>query len=169
MTAWFRSEGYPVNHKRVARLMRKRGIEAIYPKPRTSVPHPEHRVYPYLLRGVEVNRTHQVWSTDIPYIRLHGGFIYLVVVRDWYSRYVLSWALSITMEVSFCLAALNEALSGAQPEIFNSDQGAQFTSCNFTGRLESAGIRISMDGRGRAMDNILQSGENWVSSLWDVS
>ena len=160
MTAWLRSAGYPVNHKRVARLMRKMGIEALYPRPRTSVPHPEHRVYPYLLRGVEVNRTNQVWSTDITYIRLHGGFIYLVAVMDWYSRYVLSWALSITMDVSFCLEALNEALSGAQPEIFNSDQGAQFTSCDFTGRLESAGIRISMDGRGRAMDNI------FIERLW---
>jgi len=96
------------------------GLEAIYPKPRTSVPHPEHRIYPYLLRGVEVNRTNQVWSTDITYIRLHSGFIYLVAVMDWYSRYVLSWALSITMEVSFCLEALNEALKCAQPEIFNS-------------------------------------------------
>jgi putative transposase len=105
MTAWLQSEGYRVNHKRVARLMRAMGLEAIYPKPRTSEPHPEHRIYPYLLRGVEVNRVHQVWSTDITYMRLHSGFIYLVAVMDWYSRYVLSWALSITMDVGFCLEA----------------------------------------------------------------
>jgi len=160
MTAWLRSEGYNVNHKRVARLLRKMGIEAIYPKPRTTVPPPEHRIYPYLLRGVEVNRANQVWSTDITYIRLHSGFIYLVAVMDWYSRYVLSWALSITMDVSFCLEALNEALSRGQPEIFNSDQGSQFTSYDFTGRLESAGIRISMDGRGRALDNV------FIERLW---
>ena len=160
MTAWLRSEGYDVNHKRVARLLRKMGLEAIYPKPRTSVPHPEHRIYPYLLRGVWVTRVNQVWSTDITYIRLHSGFIYLVAVMDWFSRYVLSWALSITMDVSFCLEALDEALSRAQPEIFNSDQGAQFTSRDFTGRLESAGIRISMDGRGRALDNV------YIERLW---
>jgi putative transposase len=160
MTAWLRSEGYNVNHKRVARLLRKMGLEAIYPKPRISMPHPDHRIYPYLLRGVPVTRVNQVWSTDITYIRLHSGFIYLVAVMDWYSRYVLSWALSITMDVSFCLEALNEALSGAQPEVFNSDQGAQFTSNDFTGRLESAGIRISMDGRGRALDNV------FIERLW---
>jgi len=160
MTAWLRSEGYNVNHKRVARLLRQMGLEAIYPKPRTSVPHPEHRIYPYLLRGVWVTKVNQVWSTDITYIRLHCGFIYLVAVMDWYSRYVLSWALSITMDVGFCLEALNDALNRAQPEIFNRDQGAQFTSCDFTARLESAGIHISMDGRGRAMDNI------FIERLW---
>ena len=160
MTAWLRSEGDNVNHKRVARLLRKMGIEAIYPKPRPSAPHPEHRIYPYWLRGVPVTRVNQVWSTDITYIRLHSGFIYLVAVMDWYSRYVLSWALSITMDVSFCLEALNEALSRAQPEIFNSDQGAQFTRNDFTGRLETAGIRISMDGRGRALDNV------FIERLW---
>jgi putative transposase len=160
MTAWLRSEGYHVNHKRVARLLRKMGLEAIYPKPRTSMPHPDHRIYPYLLRGVPVTRVNQVWSTDITYIRLHAGFIYLVAVMDWYSRYVWSWALSITMDVSFCLEALNEALRGAQPEVFNSDQGAQFTSNDFTGRLESAGVCISMDGRGRALDNV------FIERLW---
>jgi putative transposase len=160
MTAWLQSQGHRVNHKRVARLLRKMGLEAIYPKPRTSVPHPEHRVYPYLLRGVWITRVNQVWSTDITYIRLHSGFVYLVAVMDWYSRYVLSWALSITMDVSFCLDALNDALRRAQPEIFNSDQGAQFTSIDFTGRLESAGIRISMDGRGRALDNV------FIERLW---
>ncbi len=160
MTAWLRSAGYRINHKRVARLLRTMGIEAIYPKPRTSMPHPEHRIYPYLLRGIEVNRTNQVWSTDITSIRLHSGFISLVAVMDWYSRYVLSWALSITMDVNFYLEALDEAFMRAQPEIFHSDQGAQFTSCDFTGRLESVGIRISMDGRGRAMDNI------FIERLW---
>lgn len=160
MTAWLQSEGYNVNHKRVARLLRKMGMEAIYPQPRTTVPHPEHRIYPYLLRGVWVTRVNQVWSTDITYIRLRSGCIYRVAVMDWDSRYVLSWALSITMEVGFCLEALNDALSRAQPEVFNSDQGAQFTSTDFTGRLESAGIRISMDGRGRAMDNI------FIERLW---
>jgi putative transposase len=160
MTAWLRSQGYQVNHKRVARLLRTMGLETLYPKPRTSQPHPAHRVYPYLLRGVPITRVNQVWSTDITYIRLHGGFIYLVAVMDWFSRYVLSWAVSITMEVGFCLEALDQALVRARPDIFNSDQGAQFTSIDFTGRLESAGVRISMDGRGRALDNV------FVERLW---
>ena len=132
----------------------------MYPKPRTSVPHPEHRVYPYVLRGVAVHRPAQVWSTDITYIRLHSGCISLVAVIDGYRRYVLSWTLSITMDVSLCFEALHDALSRAQPEIFHRDQGAQYTSLDFTGRLESAGIRISMDGRGRAMDNI------FIERLW---
>jgi len=140
MTAWLRSQGYHVNHKRVARLMHTMGIEAIYPKPRLSSAHPTHRVYPYLLRGVPITRVNQVWSTDITYIRLHGGFIYLVAVMDWFSRYVLSWAVSITLYVGFCLEALEQALEVAHPEIFNSDQGAQCTSIDFTGRLVSAGI-----------------------------
>jgi putative transposase len=160
MTAWLRSQGYEVNHKRVRRLLRTMGLETIYPKPRTTQPHPEHRVYPYLLRDVTPNGVNQVWSTDITYIRLHSGFLYLVAVMDWYSRYVLSWALSITMDVGFCLEALEQALEVAHPEIFNSDQGAQFTSLEFTGRLEAAGIRISMDGRGRALDNV------FVERLW---
>lgn len=160
MTAWLRSQGYAVNQKRVARLLRTMGLETIYPKPRISAPHPAHRVYPYLLRGVPITRVNQVWSTDITYIRLHGGFIYLVAVMDWFSRYVLSWAVSITMDVSFCLEALDHALEGARPEIFNTDQGAQFTSNDFTGRLTAAGIRISMDGRGRALDNV------FVERLW---
>jgi putative transposase len=160
MTAWLRSQGCEVNHKRVARLLRPMGLEAIYPKPRTSQPHPEHRVYPYLLRGMPITRVNQVWSTDITYIRLHAGFIYLVAVMDWFSRYVLSWAISITMDVGFCLEALEQALEVTNPEIFNTDQGAQFTSLDFTGRLESAGIRISMDGRGRALDNV------FVERLW---
>lgn len=160
MTAWLRSQGYVVNHKRVARLLRTMGLETIYPKPRLSTPHPTHRVYPYLLRGVPITRVNQVWSTDITYIRLHGGFIYLVAVMDWFSRYVLSWGVSITMDVGFCLEALDQALERAQPEIFNSDQGAQFTSLDFTGRLVAAGIQISMDGRGRALDNV------FVERLW---
>src|SRR2546425_2464402 len=160
MTAWLRSQGYAVNHKRVARLLHTMGLETIYPKPRMSQPHPAQRVYPYLLRGVPITRVNQVWSTDITYIRLHGGFIYLVAVMDWFSRYVLSWAVSITMDVSFCLEALDQALEVARPEIFNSDQGAQFTSIDFTGRLASAGIQISMDGRGRALDNV------FVERLW---
>jgi putative transposase len=160
MTAWLRSQGYAVNRKRVARLLRKLGLETVYPKPRTTQLHPAHRVYPYLLRGVSISRVNQVWSTDITYIRLHAGFIYLVAVMDWFSRYVLSWAVSITMDVGFCLEALEQALEVAHPDIFNTDQGAQFTSLDFTGRLESAGIRISMDGRGRALDNV------FVERLW---
>ena len=160
MTAWLRSQGYHVNHKRVARLLHTMGIEAIYPKPRLSQTHPTHRVYPYLLRDVPITRVNQVWSTDITYIRLHGGFIYLVAVMDWFSRYVLSWAVSITMDVGFCLEALEQALRVARPDIFNTDQGAQFTSNDFTGRLAAAGIQISMDGRGRALDNV------FIERLW---
>ena len=160
MTAWLQSQGYAVNRKRVTRLLRTMGLETIYPKPCTSQRHPAHRVYPYLLRGVPITRVNQVWSTDITYIRLHGGFIYLVAVMDWFSRYVLSWAVSITMDVGFCLEALEHALGVATPEIFNSDQGAQFTSLEFTGRLAAAGIQISMDGRGRALDNV------FVERLW---
>jgi putative transposase len=160
MTAWLRSQGYPVNHKRIARLLRTMGLETIYPKPCTSQTHPMHRIYPYVLRGVPITRVNQVWSTDITYIRLHSGFIYLTAVMDWFSRYVLSWAVSITMDVGFCLEALEQALGVARPEIFNSDQGAQFTSLEFTGRLTAAGIQISMDGRGRALDNV------FVERLW---
>jgi putative transposase len=160
MTAWLRSQGYAVNRKRVARLLRTIGVETLYPKPHTSQAHPMHRVYPYLLRGVPITRVNHVWSTDITYIRLHGGFVYLVAVMDWFSRYVLSWALSITMDVGFCLEALEQALQVATPDIFNSDQGAQFTSLEFTGRLAAAGIQISMDGRGRALDNV------FVERLW---
>jgi putative transposase len=144
MTAWLRSQGYAVNHKRVARLLHTMGLETIYPKPRLSQPHPAHRVYPSLLRGVPITRVNQVWSTDITSIRLHGGFIYLVAVMDWFSRYVLSWAVSITMDVSFCLEALDQALEVARPDIFNTDQGAQFTSHDFTERLAAAGILIEL-------------------------
>jgi putative transposase len=149
-----------VNPKRVARLMQTMGIEAIYPTPHLSQTQAMHRVYPYLLRGVPILRVNQVWSTDITYIRLQGGLLYLVAVMDWFSRYVLSWAVSITMDVDFCLEALDQALEVARPEIFNTDQGAQFTSNDFTGRLAAAGVLISMDGRGRALDNV------FVERLW---
>lgn len=160
MTAWLRCQGYAVNHKRVARLMRQIGVEAIYPKPRLSQPVAGHVIYPYLLRGVTVHRVNQVGSADITYIRLAGGFVYLVAVIDWFSRYVLSWAMSITMDVAFCVEALEQAIRHGHPEIFNTDQGAQFTSLTFTERLKNGGIRISMDGRGRALDNV------FVERLW---
>jgi putative transposase len=160
MTAWLRSRGYAVNHKRVGRLLRQMGLEAIYPKPRFSQPTAGHVIYPYLLRGITVNRVNQVWSADITYVRLAGGFVYLVAVIDWFSRYVLAWAVSITMDIAFCVEALEQALRHGQPEIFNTDQGAQFTSLAFTKRLKNGGIRISMDGRGRALDNV------FVERLW---
>ena len=134
MTAWLRSPGSQVNHKRVVRWLHTMGLETVSPKPRLSQPHPTHRVYPYLLRGVPITRVNQVWRTDITYSRLHGGFVYIVAVMDWFSRSVLSWALSITMDVSVCLEALEQALGVATPDIFNSDQGAQLTSLEFTGR-----------------------------------
>jgi putative transposase len=160
MTAWLQKQGYKVNHKRVQRLLRKMGLEAIYAKPRTTISANHHKIYPYLLRGTKVARVNQVWSADITYIRLLQGFIYLVAIIDWYSRYVLSWEVSITLESDFCLAALESALEIASPEIFNTDQGVQFTSHDFTGRLSEREIRISMDGRGRALDNI------FVERLW---
>jgi len=160
MTAWLRVVGHPANHKRVRRLMRKMGLEAIYPKPRLSQSHPEHKIYPYLLKGVTVDRADKAWCADITYIRLLHGFVYLVVVMDWYSRYILSWELSLTLEKEFCVQALESSLWISKPEIFNTDQGAQFTSEEFTGRLQEAGIRISMDGRRRLYDNI------FVERLW---
>ncbi len=160
MTAWLQTQGDAVNHKRVRRLLRLMGLEAIYQKPRLSVPAPGHRIYPYLLRGVVIERVNQVWSTDITYIRLLHGFVYLVAIMDWFSRYVLSWEISVTLDSEFCESALVRALQLCQPEIFNSDQGVQFTSTAFTERLLSRGIRISMDGRGRALDNI------FVERLW---
>ena len=160
MTAWLQRQGHAVNRKRVARLYRVMGLEAIYPKPNLSRPHPAHRVYPYLLRGVPIERVNQVWSTDITYLRLAKGFAYLVAVIDWHSRYVLAWRLSNTLDTAFCLEALNAALSIATPAIFNTDQGVQFTSDPFTGRLLAVGVQISMDGRGRALDNI------FVERLW---
>jgi putative transposase len=160
MVVWLREAGHGVNPKRVRRLMRLMGLEAMYPKPRLSLGGPGHKIYPYLLSGVRIERTNQVWSTDITYIRLRQGFVYLVAVIDWHSRYVLSWEISVTMETSFCVAALDWALRRGKPEIFNSDQGAQFTSQDFTKRLLDEGIQISMDGRGRAFDNI------FVERLW---
>jgi putative transposase len=160
MTAWLREQGYTVNRKRLARLMQLMGIEAIYPKPKLSQPGEGHKIYPYLLRDVEVNRVNQVWSTDITYIRMAHGFVYLVAVMDWYSRFVLSWALSVSMEVPFCIEAVERALRWGRPEIFNSDQGSQFTSEKFTGVLEGRGVAVSMDGRGRCLDNI------FIERLW---
>jgi putative transposase len=160
MMVWLAGEGWEVNRKRVQRLMRRMGIEAIYPKPRLSRRAAEARIYPYLLRNVEILRPNQVWSTDITYVPMPRGFVYLTAVLDWYSRYVLSWELSPTLDGGFCLAALERALSRGVPEVFNTDQGAQFTSAAFTGRLETAGIAISMDGRGRALDNA------FVERLW---
>lgn len=162
MTAWLREdEGQAVNPKRVRRLMRLMRLEAIYPKPNLSRKHPDHRIYPYLLRGLPITRRNQVWSTDITYIRVNGGFLYLVAVMDWYSRYVLSWELSNTLDNTFCIDALERALgSYGQPEIFNSDQGCQFTSKDFTDILLNRSIQISMDGKGRALDNI------YVERLW---
>ena len=160
MTAWLRAQGQPVNRKRVRRLLRLMGLEAIYQKPRLSQAAAGQQIYPYLLRGVSILRVNQVWSTDITYIRLVGGFVYLVAVIDWYSRYVLSWEVSTTMESDFCLSALQRALHLSQPEIFNTDQGSQFMSTAFTGILKEHGISISMDGRGRALDNI------FVERLW---
>ena len=154
MTAWLRSKGHVVNPKRVSRLMKLMGLQAVYPSPKTSAPRVEDKKYPYLLRGLDINRPDQVWATDITYIRMFSGFVYLVAVMDWYSRYVLSWEVSISLDADFCLAALDRALFTSSPEIFNSDQGSQFTSLDFTGRLLSEGILISMDGRGRFLDNI---------------
>jgi len=160
MTAWLTRKGYPVNPKRIRRLMRRMGLEAVYPKPNLSKPAPEHKVYPYLLSGMTITHPEQVWSADITYIRIAQGFVYLVAVMDWYSRYVLSWALSTTLEKDFCLQALQDALARSKPEIFNTDQGSQFTSPSWTSLLENSEIRISMDGRGRALDNI------FVERLW---
>jgi putative transposase len=161
MAAMLRAEGVVINRKRVQRLMRRMGIAALGPKPRTSKPAPGHTIYPYLLREVMVERPNQVWAADITYIPIGRGFLYLVAVMDWSSRAVLAWRLSNTMDVSFCVSALEEALARfGRPEIFNTDQGSQFTSAAFTGVLASAGIRISMDGRGRWMDNV------FIERLW---
>lgn len=164
MTAWLATQGYAVNPKRVRRLLRRMGLWAIYPRPRTSTAAPGHQIYPYLLRGVPISARNQVWSTDITYIRLRRGFCYLVAVIDWFSRYVLAWEVGRSLEVQFCLTALDRALAAENnsgpPQIFNTDQGAQFTSGEFTGRLRDRAIQISMDGRGRALDNI------FVERLW---
>lgn len=154
-------KGYPVCRKRVQRLMRLMGLEAIYPKPRTSKANPEHRIYPYLLKGMDINRPDMIWCSDISYIPLRRGFIYLVAIMDWHSRKVLSWRISNTLDTQFCISALEEAIANyGCPEIFNTDQGSQFTSEAFTSILKSNNIKISMDGRGRCMDNI------FIERLW---
>jgi putative transposase len=161
MTRHLRREGHAIGRKRVRRLMAKMGLAAIYQRPRTTVPHPEHRIYPYLLRDLTVDQPNQVWCADITYIPMRRGFLYLVAIMDWASRKVLSWRLSNTMDVEFCLEALNEALARfGRPVIFNTDQGSQFTSPRFTEALAAAAIRISMDGRGRWMDNV------FIERLW---
>ena len=160
MTAHLRRLGYPVNPKRVRRLLRLMGLAAIYPQRRTTVVNPEHRIYPYLLRGVEIVRPNQVWSADITYVPMAHGFMYLFAIIDWFSRYVLAWQLSNTLDGRFCVETLDQALRTAQPAIFNTDQGVQFTAQAFTQRLLAADVRISMDGRGRALDNI------FVERLW---
>lgn len=160
MTAWLLTQGQPVNRKRVQRLMRLMGLEAIYPKPKLSAGGRGHKVYPYLLRDVKIERPDQVWSTDITYVPLAHGFLYLAAVIDWYSRYVISWRLSNTLDGWFCLDMLDEALTRGRPEVFNTDQGVQFTADAFTRRLESAGVAVSMDGKGRCLDNV------FVERLW---
>lgn len=160
MTAWLQGQGHAVNRKRVQRLMRLMGLEAIYPKPRLSAAGRGHRVYPYLLRDVAIARPDQVWSTDITYVPLAKGFMYLAAIIDWFSRYVIAWQLSNTLDGSFCLDMLEEALGKGQPEVFNTDQGVQFTAQAWTGRLEGAGVAVSMDGRGRCLDNV------FVERLW---
>jgi putative transposase len=161
MVRHLRREGIAVGRHRVRRLMRLMGLETIYQAPRTSDPHPAHRIYPYLLRGMAINRPNQVWCTDITYIPVQHGFLYLVAIMDWATRYVLAWRLSNTMDTRFCLEALNEALDRhGKPEIFNTDQGSQFTSLAFTGVLKEAGVAISMDGRGRCLDNV------FIERLW---
>lgn len=161
MRCYLQDCGYRVNRKRVQRLMQQLGLVGMAPGPNTSKPHPQHKLYPYLLRGVDIIRPNQVWSTDITYIRLSRGFVYLVAIIDWYSRKVLAWRLSNTMDAGFCVDCLEEAIENyGPPEIFNSDQGSQFTSDSFTGVLIEHGITISMDGRGRALDNI------FVERLW---
>jgi len=160
MAAWLRAQGYEVNPKRVRRLFQRMGFQAIYPRRRISFSSPGHKLYPYLLEGVKVERPDQVWGADITYIRLAHGFVYLVAVMDWYSRYILSWELSNTLDSRFCAEALGKALWTSRPEIFNTDQGVQFSSQEFTGLLQDSEIKISMDGRGRVYDNIL------VERLW---
>ena len=160
MTAWLKRIGHDVNAKRVSRLMQLMGLKAIYPGPSLSKSYVDHKKYPYLLRELEIKRPDHVRATDITCIRMLRGFVYLAAILDWHSRYVLSWEVSISLDADFCITALDRALSSSMPEIFNSDQGSQFTSLSFTGRLESEGILISMDGRGRVFDSI------FVERLW---
>jgi putative transposase len=160
MAAWLVQQGERVNRKRVQRLMRLMGLEATYPKPRTSAAGRGHRVYPYLLRAVPIERPDQVWSADITYVPMAAGFMYLAATIDWYSRYVIAWRLSNTLDGAFCLDMLEEALARGRPGVFNTDQGVQFTAEAWTGRLEGAGVQVSMDGRGRCLDNV------FVERLW---
>jgi putative transposase len=160
MTVWLQAQSHMVNRKRVQRLMQRMGLEAIYQRPRTSLPAPEHRIYPYLLRGLAIERVNQVWAADITYIPMARGFLYLVAVMDWRSRYVLAWRLSNLLDTSFCVEAVEEALGKGRPEIFNTDQGSQFTDEDFTSVLHTHEVAISMDGRGRFSDNI------FVERLW---
>jgi putative transposase len=160
MRVWLSGQGHPVGRDKTKRLMRLADLEAVYRRPNTSRPTPEHKVYPYLLKGMKIDRVDQVWTADITYIPMARGFLYLVAIMDWYSRYVLAWRLSNTLEVGFCVDALEEALGKGKPEVFNTDQGSQFTSEGFTGLLKQRGIRISMDGNGRYKDNI------FVERLW---
>jgi putative transposase len=162
MTEWLCRQGHHVNHKRVRRLMRQMGLEAVYPRRKRglSISDRQHKIYPYLLRGVEITSSNQVWSADITYVRMYRGWLYLVAVMDWYSRYVLSWEVSVTLESQFAVLALKGALSFGKPQIFNTDQGSQFTSDDFTDVLKAADIKISMDGKGRVFDNI------FIERLW---
>lgn len=160
MTAYLRRQGHEINHKRVQRLMGLMGLQAIYPKPHSKGVRQEHKVYPYLLRGLAITHPNQVWSADVTYVPMLHGFMYLVAILDWFSRYVLAWQLSNTLDGEFCLQALHQALRLGRPDIFNTDQGVQFTAHAFTDCLEAHEIRVSMDGRGRALDNI------FVERLW---
>ena len=160
MRVWLERQGMVVSRKRVQRLMRTMGLRAIYRGPGTSRPAPEHRVFPYLLRNVQITQPNQVWAADITYLPMARGFLYLVAIMDWHSRYVVAWRLSNTLETGFCAEALNEALGQGQPEVFNTDQGSQFTSLEFTQVLQEQGVKISMDGKGRYQDNI------FVERLW---
>ncbi len=160
IAAWLKSQGQRINRKRIRRLMRVMGLKAIYRCPSTSKPAPGHKIYPYLLGGLKITRPNQVWAADITYIPMARGFLYLVAIIDWYSRYVLSWRLSNTLNAGFCVEALEEALKKGRPDIFNTDQGAQFTSDAFTGLLQQHGVRISMDGKGSYNDNL------FIERLW---
>jgi len=160
IAAWLKGRNYSVNRKRVRRLMRVMGLKAVYRRPRTSQPAPGHKIYPYLLGGMKITRPNQVWAADITYIPMARGFLYLVAIIDWYSRYVLSWRLSNTLDAGFCVEALEEALKKGRPDIFNTDQGGQFTSEAFTGLLQQHGVRISMDGKGSYNDNL------FIERLW---
>jgi len=160
ITACLKSQGQRVNRKRIRRLMRVMGLKAVYRRPRTSKPAPGHKIYPYLLGGLRITRPNQVWAADITYIPMARGFLYLVAIIDWYSRYVLSWRLSNTLDTAFCVEALEEVLKKGRPDIFNTDQGAQFTSESFTGLLQQHGVRISMDGKGSYNDNL------FIERLW---